>query len=250
MSGFTNTPYKSDVFIVKQYGEYKVKIVYCPTVRESGWEDLREKKQRCTVNTEKLSNSLSRSKSKVQELALCNLWDYWCTFTIDPQKFDRTNLSEYYSKFSKFINDYNKRRDDEYRVKYLLVPEKHKDGCWHMHGFIKGIAPHDLYVNKYGYLTWKQYENKFGFISMDKIKDLEKASSYIQKYMTKDLEKSVTELNHRIFYSSHGLNKAQELYRGNGIFSGLWDWEHEDGYCKIKNLDLRKDDISEFLEII
>lgn len=248
MKGFTDTPYQHDVFTVKQYGDYKVKIAYCKSMRESGWEDLRGKNKKCSVNSEKLSNNLSRAKSLVQEYALCNPWDYWCTFTISPEKFDRYNLRSYYSCFSKFLNNYN-RRDDDFKVKYLFVPELHKDGAWHMHGFIKGIAPEDLYVNSHGYLTWKQYENKFGFISMDKIKDIDRASSYIQKYMTKDLDKNVSELNQHLYYCSKGLNRATELYRGSAYFNGSWDWEHPDGYCKIKNLDLRKDDISEFLEI-
>ena len=67
--------------------------------------------------------------------------------------------------------------------------------------------------------------------------------------MTKDSDKNVTDLNRHMYYCSKGLNGAKELYRGSAYFKGSWDWEHSDGYCKIKNLDLRKDEISEFLEI-
>ena len=40
-----------------------------------------------------------------------------------------------------------------------------------------------------------------------------------------------------------------ELYRGKADFFGKWDWEHPDGYVKIKTLDVRKDSISDYMEI-
>ena len=244
----TDSPYEHDIFTVKQLGEHTVKIAYSSSMREPGWEDEREHVKKGTVNSSKLSNNLSRAKNMVKEYALCNPWDYWCTFTIDPGKYDRYNLDKYFRDFSVFLQNYN-RCPVEYQVKYLLVPEQHRDGAWHLHGFIKGIKPGDLYINKYGYLSWKQYEKKFGFISMDKIKDLDKCSSYILKYMTKDTDKNVTDIHRHLYYSSKGLNKAVELYRGKADFFGKWDWEHPDGYVKIKTLDVRKDSISDYMEI-
>ena len=248
----TCSPYKYDFFIVKQYGDNVGKIICCDSVRESGWEECgdREHKKKCSANGEKLNNNLSRARSTIKELALCNPWDYFVTFTIDKSKHDRFNLDEYIKAVSEFIHTYNKRLPDEYKVKYLLVPEKHKNGAWHMHGFVKGIAPKDLYTNSYGYLTWRQYEEKFGFISMDVIRDKERAASYIQKYIAKDLDNNVTELNRHLYYCSKGLERADVIYRGNAVFHGKWDWEHPDGYCKIKNVDLRKEDIGEFLEMV
>lgn len=246
----TDNPYKYNTYTVKQLGEHTVKISYCNTIRESGWEDDRIKVTKCSVNKDKLSNNLSRAKNIVKEYALCNNWDWWCTFTIDPQKYDRYNLDTYFREFAEFLHNYNRRSPNEYKVKYCLVPEQHKDGAWHLHGFIRGIRPGDLYINQYGYYTWKQYEKKFGYISMDKIKNIDKCSSYILKYMTKDKDKNVTELNRHLYYASKGLEKATELYRGDAHIIGEWDWEHPDGYCKIKTLDSRKDNISEFMEII
>lgn len=251
MSMFAESPYQHDIYTVKQLGEHTVKIVYCSTMREAGWEDEREHSKKCSVNTEKLSSNLSRAKNIVKEYVLCNPWDWWCTFTINPAKFDRYNLDDFMKVFAKFINNYNSYKcPEESKVKYLLVPEQHEDGAWHLHGFIKGIKAEDLYINQYGYYTWKQYEQKFGFISMDRIKCLDRCSSYILKYMTKDTDKNVTELNRHLYYASHGLEKAVELYRGNADFYGTWDWEHPDGYVKIKTLDVRKDNISDYMEIM
>lgn len=250
----TDNPYLKDQFIVKQYGESKVKIMYCNTLREAGWEDLREKKayKRGEENDEKLSQSLTRSRTCVREYVLCNPWDWWCTFTINPENYDRYDLDVFYKDFAKFINNYNSKTCDceEHKVKYLLVPEQHEDGAWHMHGFIKGIRPEDLYINQYGYQTWKQYEKKFGFISMSEIKNIEKAASYAIKYMTKNADKNVQELNKHMYYCSKGLHKAVELFRGRADYlSDKWDWEHPEGFCKIKTLDVNKDDIHDYIKV-
>lgn len=253
MSFTTDCPYNYDVFTVKQLGEHIVKIAYVRAIRESGWEleNDEQRKAPCeVVNTDKLANNLCRAKTTVRELVLCNPWDYWCTFTISPDKYERKDLKTYFSDFAEFLHNYNRRCTETEKVRYLLVPEKHKDECWHMHGFIRGIRQKDLYTNRYGYLTWRQYEDKFGFISMSLVHDLERSSSYILKYMTKDSNKNVTARNAHTYYASKGLKRAVELYRGSGVFRGLWDWEDSDGFCKIKTIDLRKEKLSDYLEVM
>lgn len=246
----TDDPYDYNVFTVKQYGEHTVRITYCSAVRQKGWEDDRIGVKKGSVNEQKLINNLARAKGTVRELALCNQWDYWCTFTINPDKYDRYDLDTYMRDFAMFLNNYNKYKcPSEYKVKYLLVPEQHKDGAWHLHGFIRGIKPSDLYINEHGYLTWKQYEKKFGYISMSKINNMDRCSSYILKYMTKDADKNVSDLHKHLYYASQGLERAVELYKGKGTYKGTWDWEHPDGYCKVKSIDVRSTDISDYLEV-
>ena len=76
-----STPYVSDVYTIRQYGDHTQKIVWLKACRESGWESDQCKRKRGTANTTKLDNNLSRAKATVKELAQCNDWDYWCTFT-------------------------------------------------------------------------------------------------------------------------------------------------------------------------
>ena len=253
MSLSTNNPYEHDIYTVKQLGAHTVKIAYCSTVRKPGWEvENPTYVPKGSINSEKLENNLSRAKNTVKEYALCNDWDFWCTFTIDPHKHDRYNLDGFMKHFAKFINNYNYRNCKgcpEYKVKYVLVPEQHKDSAWHVHGFIKGIKPSDLYTNKHGYLTWTQYEQNFGYISMEKVKDIDKASSYILKYMTKDTDKNVSDMHRHLYYASQGLSKASVLYKGHARFKGEWDWEHPDGFCKIKQFDSRENNIQDYMEI-
>lgn len=250
-----STPFMRDVYTVKKYGDYTYRIIYNMCLRTKGfeefespledWDDMPNKKG--SVNSSKLSNNLSRAKSRVREYVLCNPWDYWCTFTINPNLYDRYDLKTYFKDFSKFIRNYNRYCNDVDCIKYLFVAEMHQDSAWHLHGFIKGIKSKDLYINDYGFLTWKQYEKKFGFISMSKIQNLEKASSYMLKYMTKDVEKNVTDLNAHLYYCSKGLKKADVVFRGNGIFLSKWDWCSEDNYTKILTVDSREVDIDSIL---
>ncbi len=242
-----------EVFTVKKYNDYKYKITYLQCVKISGSEnETVVKGDRCCVNSDKLSNNLSRAKSKINEYALCNDWDYFVTFTLDKEKYNRYDLSKFKKDLSEFLHNYNKRCDDLDKVKYILVPEQHNDGAWHMHGLIKGIKKKDIVVNRNGYLTWKQYNDKFGYMSMDKIRDKDKVSSYILKYITKDSAKNVTELNARLYYASKGLNTAELIFRSNTVrkkFNFDWDWEHPDGFVKFKNVDTRHNQISNYLEV-
>lgn len=245
--------YDHDVVTVKQYGEHIVKVAYIASCRIPGIEDDRAKSRKGTVNDEKLANNIFRARSKVRELVLCNPWDYWCTFTLDKAKYDRYNLKGYVKGLGEFLHGYNRRCDPADKVKYLLIPEMHKDGAWHMHGFIKGIRADDIYRNKQGCLSWRQYEDKFGFISMKRIEGMnaiEKLSSYMLKYMTKEISNTVKELGAHSYYSSQGLQTAQMLYKGHAQLHCSWDWEHSDGYCKVKTFDTREDDLGEYLEIL
>lgn len=126
----------------------------------------------------------------------------------------------------------------------------HKDGAWHMHGFLNGIRDKDIYINDNGYLSWLPYEKKFGYISMSPIKDIDRAASYMLKYISKDIGKGVTDLGAHLYYASQGLKRAELLYRGHAQLHCKWDWEHPDGYCKIKTFDTRIDDISEYIEVL
>lgn len=261
MNKTDNGKYEYDIYIVKRLGEHNIKICKTSATRIPGIESgtleddaraylLPQKPKSKTAGDSKLDNNICRAKTTVKELVLCNDWDYWCTFTLSKEKHDRYDLNTYIRRMGEFIHNYNRRCEDEYKVVYLLVPERHKDGAWHMHGFIKGIKPQDLYINKKGYLCWKQYEQKFGYISMDKIRDIDKASSYILKYLTKDISRNVTEHGAHLYYASHGLNKPEVIYRGHAELHAQWDYEHPDGYCKIKTIDTRIVELSEILEIL
>lgn len=248
MSYYSVHFYDKDILTLKKYGEHHIKVSMLSSCRVSGFEDDVKRTSKGSVNDSKLNNNLSRARSKVMELALCNPWEYWCTFTISPYKYDRYNLKVYKNAFSEFIHTLNRSR--KVKIAYLLIPEMHADGAWHMHGFIHGLLDSDLQLNDNGYFTWQKYNNKFGFMSLSKIKDLESTAKYSMKYMTKDSSKNVTELGAHMYYSSHGLKTADRIYKGHGEFHGEWDWIHPDGFVKIKTLDLREVALEECIEVM
>lgn len=175
-----------------------------------------EKRERGT-NEEKLDCNLRRAKNKIREYALCNDWDYFCTLTLDKMKMDRYDIKKYIMKLGQMIRDIRKKTGAN--IQYLLIPEKHKDGAWHMHGLLKGI-PKEMLVRspvsnrKRVVYNWIDYADKFGFTDLEPVESIEKVSSYIMKYVTKDMSRSIKELNAKTYYNSRGLNTSENIETG------------------------------------
>jgi hypothetical protein len=73
-----------------------------------------------------------RARSAVRDLAMCNDFVYFVTFTLDKSKVNRYDVAEITRKLNNWL-DNNVRR---HGLKYVLVPELHKDGAVHFHGLI------------------------------------------------------------------------------------------------------------------
>ena len=141
--GYTN-PRAQNVGFLKRYKDGNYKLVHMRSVRIPGFEerDPPERKRQSGRDAPKLENSLARSRSAVWELALCNPWEWFVTLTLNPAKRDRYDLRTSYGQLSKFFNNYNSRTDAA--LKYLLIPEPHRDGAWHFHGLLSGLPPPHL----------------------------------------------------------------------------------------------------------
>ena len=136
MKGYSK--YIDNYYNIKKYNEDMYKIVYSKLpIKRPGFEHKDNFKRFRGINDSKLSNSFSRARTRVFEYASCNEFEYFITLTIDKEKLDRYDLKEYIKKLGQFIRNY--RRDYGCDIQYLLIPEKHIDGAWHMHGLIKGI---------------------------------------------------------------------------------------------------------------
>lgn len=170
---------------------------------------------------DKLPAALSRARRVVLEIGLCNQWEYFCTFTISKDKHDRFNLVKWRDTFTQWLRDQRKKG---YEIKYLLVPERHKDGAWHMHGFFSGVGPllvpfreerkqglkvPDKLVEK-GYYDWPAYREKFGFCSFGVLHDPVAAAFYIIKYLTKEMQSSSMAVGLHLYYCVQGLNRSEK----------------------------------------
>lgn len=193
----------------------------------------------------KLDQSISRARRNILELALCNVWKYFCTFTIAESNYDRKNLATFYKDFSQFIRDQRKKYSID--IKYLLVPEKHKDGSWHLHGLFSDISSiltsfYWLDKNGYnvpyhlvddGYYCWIDYWFKFGFCSLGAIDDPVACGFYITKYISKELQKDSLPVGLHLYYCSRGLNRSSvhgEIYSHVASLEPLLVNDYE--FCK------------------
>ena len=213
---------------------------------------------------ERLAASISRTKSRIYELAMCNEFPLFCTFTVDKEKVkDRYNLAELQKRFSQYIRNLNRGR--EKKIKYLLIPEKHKDGAWHLHGFVDGLCYSDLreftleehlpyrirkmLKNGEKVYNWDGYSEKFGYFTATEVKNKDAASAYICKYVTKDIAHQSRESGGHLYFASQGLKRRETLIKDSideanevvkcPFADNEWDFENE--YVKIKWIDQNTD---------
>lgn len=208
------TAYIPNYYTLKKLTEFEYELTYLKSPLEKYAYTYRDKNIK-GVNDEKLNNNISRARSMIFDYSMCNSFDYFVTLTLSDDKYDRYDLKSYIKDLSQFIRDLRKKYNSN--IQYLLIPEKHKNGAWHMHGLIKGIPDNMLHINKNGYLDWEDYKNKFGYISMSKVKNKIAVSKYITKYISKSIKNgsSVTELNKKLYYVSRGLKSGEIVSNGS-----------------------------------
>lgn len=217
-------------YILSQYKDkFKLTVVKHMSFGERNGEGSRD------VNEDKLINNISRSRNKIYEYALCNDWDYFATLTLDPKRYDRYNLDKYIKDLGQFVRDERKRTGNN--IQYLLIPEPHKDGAWHMHGYFKGLPKASTIKNKNGYLHWQAYSDKFGYCSLDIIKNKEACDKYITKYISKELVRSSQgRKNKKLYYASRGLNTAVRIAVGALDMENLSP-DYENDYVAVQWFD-------------
>lgn len=232
--------YEYDVVTVRDFNG-RFKIVRHNALRIKGVEDVALLSPKGSVSSVKSENNISRAKSRVFELALCNDWTIFLTFTLDPEKYNRDDLKKFQKDVSQFIRNYNRLHG--LSIKYLLIPEEHKKGGWHMHGFLMGLPKSHLrrfelkeklprYIRekiKVGQeiYEWQAYRKKFGFCDLEPVKDSFAVSAYVTKYITKDLDRTVKESGAHLYYCSQGLSRSSLVFVGKANEGLVYDYESE-----------------------
>ncbi|MGM9619646.1 MAG: hypothetical protein ACI3W8_07440 [Oscillospiraceae bacterium] len=72
-----------------------------------------------------------RAKNAVRDIARCNDFRWFVTLTLDAEKIDRYDVAA----ITKRLNQWLDNRVRRCGLAYALVPERHKDGAVHFHGF-------------------------------------------------------------------------------------------------------------------
>lgn len=235
-------------------------------IRRAGYEAIdgdaaQKKHKKDTADNEgKLDTSLSRTKSAIFELALCNDWEWFVTLTLNPEYHDRKDLNNYKIKLSTWIKNYN--RLHQTNIKYLLIPENHKDGSWHMHGLVMGLPTEHLHefredekipikilieiARGHKLYSWPSYEKAFGYITISEIISLTSVSKYITKYITKDLIGTRIGKNEHLYYCSQGLKRAEIIYQGH--LTKELDEDYSNEYVKIKTVQSLEEAVAYFTD--
>lgn len=208
---YTLFQYRHDFYKVVRFKSTAPRVSLSARTKEDGFK-----------HEDKLPQALSRARRVCLELALCNEWKWFATFTIAKDNFDRKNLDGFYERFSEWMK-YQKKKY-QLRIPYLLVPEQHGDGSWHMHGFFNSDIdrflvpfkelwdsgadiPYKL-VQK-DYFNWPEYQQKFGFCSFGRIRNQDATAFYATKYISKSFQGDARRVGLKLYYCSQGLNRAQ-----------------------------------------
>lgn len=205
----------SPLYSIHQYNEQIYKVVAFKGSRDPDRVHVRDREEEQHYDA-KLNEAFCRAKSLVLQYALCNPWDYFFTGTLDETKLNRHDLDAYQVKLSQFIRD--KRKEYGTQVQYLLIPEQHKDGAWHIHGMLANLPgpalrrfrrPEPWKLVNSEYLNWPDYQEKFGFCSLGPIKHPVATSFYITKYVSKELPRRGGDLGKHLYFHSRPLKKAE-----------------------------------------
>lgn len=132
----------SDVFCtarVKYYPGGRADVLVCdrPIFGGSGWEDARGHKAKASRQKHQegeggdTARAVRRARAQVRDLALCTPFRWFVTLTLDKARVDRYDPKEVTRHLNHWLDNQVRRKG----LAYVLVPERHKDGAIHFHGF-------------------------------------------------------------------------------------------------------------------
>lgn len=163
--------------------------------------------------------SLNRTKQSIYELAYNNKWDWFITFTFSDSV-DRYLYDICTKRVRIWLNNLQKRKCPN--LKYLIVPEQHKDGAWHIHGLLANcdglefVDSGRVSIGRKAYIrTDKNSDHlwiynipswQYGFSTATAVQDNAKTCSYMCKYITKELCTGLK--NKRRYFASKNCKKV------------------------------------------
>jgi len=157
-----------------------------------------------TVRSQK--NSISRSKKKIYDIARANSWDYFITLTLSPDKVDRENYDEISKKLSQWLKNVRKRKAKN--LKYIIIPELHKDGkSYHFHGLIANVEGLKIVESIVSSKVFNLPDYKLGFSVALPVRDNMRVANYITKYISKQL--GVINFAKKRYWASNNLDLPQ-----------------------------------------
>lgn len=159
-----------------------------------------------------IRQSMNRTKNSIWQIALSNIWEYFVTFTFNPKIVKSDDYEECVFYMSQWLKNAKYRCSPD--MKYLIVPEYHKDKRkFHFHALmsnIQGITLVDSGYQTNNKIIYNIANYHLGYttaIPVDNDKDGQnKTCGYMLKYITKDLV-NLSQGKKRYWYSVKNCDK-------------------------------------------
>ena len=155
-----------------------------------------------------LRASFARTKKNIYYLARSNVWEWFVTLTLSPDKVDRYDYDDCRKKVRKWLDNLKQRVAPD--LYYLVVPEQHKDGAWHFHALFGGcgglVFSDSGKCDKSGNVIYNLDNFQYGFSTATQVNDTSRVSGYICKYITKDMCSQVS--GRQRYWVSKNINRA------------------------------------------
>lgn len=149
-----------------------------------------------------------RAAAAVRDLGLCNDWAWFVTLTLSPERINRYDPVEVIRHLNHWL-DNNVRRKG---LAYVLVPEHHKDGAIHFHGFFNGAleAVPSGHRDRAGHPVYNLPGWGWGFSTAIALYGERRAAvAYVCKYIGKQGDK----IGGRWYYSGGKLRRPEIEWR-------------------------------------
>ena len=143
-----------------------------------------------TCQRDFLSESQRRAVRRCRDIGTCNPdLDIFVTLTLDREKIDRYD----YAQIIRVLNVWLDNRVRRNGLKYLIVPELHKDGAIHFHGLFNDVLDRrPAGVKHHGKWVYNLPDWTLGFTTAQRVTGPDcsrKVAEYVLKYITKSAGK-------------------------------------------------------------
>lgn len=187
---------------IKEYPSALVlQVANAPIFRQAGYEARTRTyavppKGEAEDPERSLSSSRSRAKAAIRDIALCNRFEYFFTWTLSAESVNRYDAKMIGKKVRHFLKNASYRKGFE----YICVPELHKDGAIHFHGLcnlgrvrvkraLDAHTGHELSTDR-GQPIFNMIDWTLGFSTCIPIdENYERTCNYVTKYISKNTEK-------------------------------------------------------------
>ena len=173
--------------------------------------------------------SLQRTASIIKALVDLNPWDYWVTLTFDKSLVGGSAMRSEWRTVKAvltWLQMYNANHGVS--IRYILVPDLHADGAFHLHGLLSGVplqliewwtvdnAPtakiRARICSGVSCGSFKPYSARFGFSRIEPLKNAGAAGHYLSSHYLGSLDKLQALSDrlgpeHNLVFHSKGLNR-------------------------------------------